>query len=98
MTINFYRSPLVQIIRKWLVLIFTIAFWGTESKLLSYENKPYTVWKYEMLPKYEVMMLLEQEDGCAINLLQHKGMAPVNCEQKVYLQQELDVLSILVAP
>lgn len=61
---------LLQIIRKWLVAIFTIAFWGTESKSLSYENKLYTVEKYEMLPfssKREVAMLLEHEDGCAIN-------------------------------
>lgn len=61
---------LLQIIRKWLVVIFTIAFWGTESKSLSYENKPYVTEKYEMLPfssKREVMMLLEHEDGCAIN-------------------------------
>lgn len=57
-------------IRKWPVVIFTVAFWGTESKWLSYENQPYTVQMYGMWPfssKHEVMMLLEQEDGCATN-------------------------------
>lgn len=52
------------------MVIFTIAFWGTESKLLSYEKKLCTVQKYEMLPfgsKQEAVMLLEQEEGCAIN-------------------------------
>lgn len=66
MILNCYSFMLI---RKWPV-VFTVAFWGTESKWLSYENQPYTVQMHEMWPfssKHEVMMPLEQEDGCATN-------------------------------
>ena len=69
-TVIFCHSVLLQIIRKWLVAICAVAFWGTESKPLIYENKPYAVQKCERLPfssKHEAMMLLEQEAGCALN-------------------------------
>lgn len=42
MTVNSYRFTLLQVIRKWLVVIFTAAFWGAESKSVR-KKKPCAV-------------------------------------------------------